>query len=94
MFFRQFGDANPNSIESSYYERTIDATYTYGADHINGEHHIYSLFYGISNVPATNSRMLKNLRFFFSNILFVEMLSENYTNTTGIPFGFFIVMNH
>ncbi|CAF3112967.1 unnamed protein product [Rotaria sp. Silwood2] len=54
---RQFGDANPNSIESSYYERTINATYTYGADHIHGDYHVYSLFYGISNIPATNSRM-------------------------------------
>ncbi|CAF3365398.1 unnamed protein product [Rotaria socialis] len=52
---RQFGDANPNSIESSYYERTINATYMYGADHIDGDHHIYSLFYGISNVPVSNT---------------------------------------
>ncbi len=55
--FRQFGDANPNSIESSYYERTINSTYVYGADHIDGEHHVYSLFYGISHVPVTNTRM-------------------------------------
>ncbi|CAF1990161.1 unnamed protein product [Rotaria magnacalcarata] len=54
---RQFSDANPNSIESSYYERTINATYTYGADHIHGDHHIYSLFFGISNIPTNNSHM-------------------------------------
>ncbi|CAF3855579.1 unnamed protein product [Rotaria sp. Silwood2] len=53
---RQFGDANPNSIEASYYERTINATYMYGADHIHGDHHVYSLFYGISNVPVTSSQ--------------------------------------
>ncbi|UJR10091.1 hypothetical protein I4U23_014313 [Adineta vaga] len=63
---RQFGDVNPNSIESNYYERTINATYFYGADHIHGKHHIYSLFYGISNVPSTNS----------------QMSNDNYTNTT------------
>jgi hypothetical protein len=57
LFCRQFGDANPNSIESSYYERTINATYSYGADHIDGQHHIYSLFYGLSNVPVNNSRI-------------------------------------
>ncbi len=34
LIFRQFGDANPNSIESGYYERTINSTYMYGADHI------------------------------------------------------------
>jgi len=55
--FRQFGDANPNSIEASYYERTVNATYMYGADHIDGDHHVYSLFYGVSNVPVANSRM-------------------------------------
>ncbi|CAF1134734.1 unnamed protein product [Adineta steineri] len=53
---RQFSDANPNSIESGYYERTINATYTYGADHIDGDHQVYSLFYGVSNVPVTNSQ--------------------------------------
>ncbi|CAF3971477.1 unnamed protein product [Adineta steineri] len=68
---RQFGDANPNSIESNYYERTISATYSYNADHIHGKHHIYSLFYGMTNVPATNS----------------QMLFENHTNTTEGNFG-------
>ncbi|CAF4519942.1 unnamed protein product [Rotaria sp. Silwood1] len=63
---RQFGDANPNSIEASYYERTINATYMYGADHIEGDHHIYSLFYGISNVQVTNP----------------QMPFENHTNST------------
>jgi hypothetical protein len=29
----------------------------YGADHIEGDHHVYSLFYGVSNVPITNTRM-------------------------------------
>jgi len=57
FLFRQFGDANPNSIEASYYERTVNATYMYGADHIDGDHHVYSLFYGVSNVPVVNSRM-------------------------------------
>ncbi len=66
---RQFGDVNPNSIESSYYERTINATYSYGADHIHGDHHVYSLFYGISNVSPTNSRRIFFIffeKFFFS----------------------------
>ena len=55
-FSRQFSDANPNSIESSYYERTVSATHTYGSDHIDGDHHIYSLFYGISNTAGSSSR--------------------------------------
>lgn len=62
---RQFGDVNPNSIESSYYERTINATFSNGADHINGEHHVYSLFYGMSNAPVNHSRKNK-IRFFIS----------------------------
>ncbi|CAF0788878.1 unnamed protein product [Adineta ricciae] len=53
---RQFGDANPNSIESNYYERTINATHYYGADHIHGKHYVYSLFYGISSIPGPNSQ--------------------------------------
>ncbi|CAF0831187.1 unnamed protein product [Adineta ricciae] len=53
---RQFSDANPNSIEASYYERTINATYVYGSDHIDGEHHVYSLFYGVSSVPSMNAQ--------------------------------------
>ncbi|UJR35966.1 hypothetical protein I4U23_028707 [Adineta vaga] len=53
---RQFSDANPNSIEASYYERTINATYVYGADHVDGEHHVYSLFYGVSSVPSSNTQ--------------------------------------
>ena len=65
LFFRQFGDVNPNSIELSYYERTINATLTNGANHIHGDYHVYSLFYGISNVPATNSRRFITIVFSF-----------------------------
>jgi hypothetical protein len=91
-FFRQFGDANPNSIEASYYERTVNATYVYGSDHIDGDHHVYSLFYGISHVPVTNTRMSKFFNFgFFKGIcnhenLNLEMFNENHTNSTGICF--------
>lgn len=82
--FRQFGDANPNSIESNYYERTINATHYYGADHIHGKHYVYSLFYGISSIPGPNSRMYKVPLEITSRIfIFVENPYDNNTNTTG-----------
>ncbi|CAF1231815.1 unnamed protein product [Rotaria sp. Silwood1] len=63
-YWRLYDLANEEHIR--YYERTINATYTYGADHIHGNYHVYSLFYGISNILATNS----------------QMIFENHTNTT------------
>jgi hypothetical protein len=43
----------------------------YGADHIDGDHHVYSLFYGISNVPVTNTRMLK-IFYFVKKFVFIK----------------------
>jgi hypothetical protein len=87
---RQFGDVNPNSIEASYYERTINATYSYGADHIHGEHHVYSLFYGISNVvPASNSRRLefivriRSMNEHRSILSYIEISADNNMNMSG-----------
>ena len=86
-FLRQFGDANPNSIESSYYERTINATYSNDADHIHGDYHVYSLFYGMSNVLTTNSRMFIRVQVYFpfdKRVLSTEMILENHANISGI----------
>ncbi|CAF2540699.1 unnamed protein product [Rotaria sp. Silwood2] len=98
---RQFGDANPNSIESSYYERTINATYTYGADHIHGDYHVYSLFYGISNIPATNSQghmgsstpMTTSERYLVVTTAIWMNKTYNRSKTAqNVPFGVFGVM--
>lgn len=77
----QFGDLNPNSIESSYYERTINATYFYGANHIDGEHHIYSLFYGISNTPTSAQR--KMIISLFFHVIFVHICARDFRSHHG-----------
>ena len=79
LLFRQFGDANPNSIEASYYERTINATYMYGADHIRWRSsYLFTFLWYIK----CSSNKFTYVKVFFISFYFKEFVYQKFSILT------------